>query len=85
MASPAKSRSNWSSNPLIANLRRRVRAEPLGSYRAQRDYLAILATGDGSAIAGRGRWLAVEGRWVWRWKDWLDRSFMARFAAGPPR
>lgn len=71
--------------PLIANLRRRVRAEPLGSYRAQRDYLAILATGDGSAIAGRGRWLAVEGRWVWRWKDWLDRSFMARFAAGPPR
>ncbi|MDP2803417.1 MAG: FAD-dependent oxidoreductase [Phreatobacter sp.] len=70
--------------PLIANLRRRVRAEPLGSYRAQRDYLAILATGDGSAIAGRGRWLAVEGRWVWRWKDWLDRSFMARFAAGSP-
>lgn len=65
--------------PLIDNLRRRVRGDPLRSYRAQRHVLTILSTGDGGAIAGRGAWLAVEGRWVWLWKDWLDRSFMTRF------
>lgn len=65
--------------PLIENLRRRVRGDPLQAYRAQRHFLTILSTGDGGAIAGRGTWLAVEGRWVWRWKDWLDRRFMTRF------
>jgi selenide,water dikinase len=65
--------------PLAENLRRRARGEALRPHRAQREYLAILATGDGSAIAGRGGWLAVEGAWVWRWKDWIDRRFMARF------
>lgn len=65
--------------PLIANLRRRVRGDPLQTYRAQHDILTILSTGDGGAIAGRGTWLAVEGRWVWLWKDWLDRRFMTRF------
>ncbi|WP_181313842.1 FAD-dependent oxidoreductase [Phreatobacter cathodiphilus] len=67
--------------PLVENLRRRVRGAALRPYRAQTRYLAILSTGDGGAVAGRGRWLALEGRWVWLWKDWLDRSFMGRFDA----
>lgn len=64
---------------LERNLRRRARGEALLPHHAQRDYLTILMTGDGSAIAGRGRWLALEGRLVWRWKDWIDRRFMRRF------
>lgn len=65
---------------LTENLRRRVRGESLLPHRSDANYLAILMTGDGSAIAGRGGWFAVEGRWVWRWKDWIDRRFMARFS-----
>jgi selenide,water dikinase len=65
---------------LTENLRRRARGEALAPHRSDPDYLAILMTGDGSAIAGRGSWFAVEGRWVWRWKDWIDRRFMRRFS-----
>jgi NADH dehydrogenase FAD-containing subunit len=54
------------------------------AYRPQRRFLVLLATGDGRAIASRGR-LWAEGRWVMRWKDHIDRGFIAGFAAGPVR
>jgi selenide, water dikinase len=63
---------------LAANLRRALLGGRLKRYRAQRQFLTIIGTGDGSAVATRGFW-AVEGRWVWRWKDWIDRQFMTRF------
>lgn len=65
---------------LTRNLRRRVRGHPLMPHRPDRDFLSLLMTGDGSAIAGRGKWFAVEGKWVWHWKDWIDRRFMRRFS-----
>ncbi len=65
---------------LAANIRLRSRGGNLKQHRSSADYLAILMTGDGSAIAGRGGWFAIEGRWVWRWKDWIDRRFMRRFS-----
>ncbi len=65
---------------LAANIRRRLRGEPLEPHWPSRRFLAILATGDGRAIAGRGALLAVDGRWVWRWKDWIDRRFMRMFS-----
>jgi pyridine nucleotide-disulfide oxidoreductase family protein len=64
---------------LTGNLRRRVRGESLEPHVSDPDYLSILMTGERSAIAGRGGWFAVEGRWVWLWKDWIDRRFMRRF------
>ena len=65
---------------LTDNLRRRARGEALRAHRSDPAYLAILMTGDRSAIAGRGRWFSAEGRWVWLWKDWIDRRFMRRFS-----
>ncbi len=50
-------------------------------FRPQLQFLALLATGSGRAIASRGV-LGAEGRWVWRWKDHIDRSFIRRFAIG---
>jgi selenide,water dikinase len=50
----------------------------LQPFSPQRHFLSIINTADGRAIAVRGRFVAA-GRWAWRWKDWLDRRFMARF------
>ncbi|MDX1579904.1 MAG: selenide, water dikinase SelD, partial [Gemmatimonadota bacterium] len=66
---------------LIENLRRALaEARPFRSYRPQRDFLALLNLGDGTAVGAK--WgLTASGRWVFRWKDWIDRRFMRRFQA----
>ena len=64
--------------PLADNLRRSVIERPLRAYRPQARWLALISTGDRYAVASRGA-LHLQGAWVWRWKDWIDRRFMARF------
>jgi len=64
--------------PLHDNLRRSLRGEPLREYRPQRRALALISTGDRQAIAVYGP-LSCHGAWVWRWKDRIDRAFMARY------
>ena len=67
--------------PVLArNLRRALWGEALERSIPQRDHLMLIATGDGRAIGGRGRFLAFEGRLAWRLKDFIDRRFMRRFA-----
>lgn len=69
--------------PLARNLRASITGRPLKPYRPQRQWLALISTGDRYAVASRGR-LDFHGAWVWRWKDWIDRRFMARFNDHPP-
>ncbi|GAA3971924.1 selenide, water dikinase SelD [Allohahella marinimesophila] len=68
--------------PLAINLRRYVENRSLFRYRPQRNWLALISTGDKYAFASKGRFLA-RGAWVWRWKDWIDRRFIARFSELP--
>ncbi|PAU78320.1 FAD-dependent oxidoreductase [Halomonas salipaludis] len=63
---------------LAGNLRASLHDRPLTRYRPQRRHLALISTGDRYAVASRGPW-SWSGNWVWRWKDRIDRRFMARY------
>jgi pyridine nucleotide-disulfide oxidoreductase family protein len=65
--------------PLAANLRARLLGQPLRPYAPQKRTLYLLSCGERRAIASWGDWSA-EGRWVWRWKDRIDRAFVARYS-----
>jgi selenide, water dikinase len=64
--------------PLADNLRRVLNGERPRPFVSQRRYLSILGTGDGRAVATRSDW-AIEGRWVWWWKDHIDRKWMRMY------
>ncbi len=68
---------------LYENLRRSLLSQPLRVYRPQHDFLSLMALGPKRAIASRGPFMSV-GRWVWRWKDRIDRRFMDRIHDVPP-
>jgi len=68
--------------PLAENLRRSLRGQPLRAYDPQRQWLALISTGNRHAVASRGG-LGFAGDWVWRWKDRIDREFMRRFTEFP--
>jgi selenide,water dikinase len=63
---------------LANNIVALLRGEPLENYVPQRGFLALLMTGDRSAIAS-WKGLAARGNWVWRWKDYIDQRFMDMF------
>jgi len=69
--------------PLANNLRRSLADKSLQPYRPQRHWLALISTGDRYAVASRAK-LGFAGRWVWRWKDWIDRGFMRRHSPSGP-
>jgi selenide, water dikinase len=69
--------------PVLAdNIRRMLIGRPLRPFRPQREALYLISTGERYALGARNG-LTVEGAWVWRWKDWIDRRFMRKFNALP--
>ncbi|WP_254896200.1 selenide, water dikinase SelD [Synechococcus sp. HK05] len=75
--------------PILAeNLRRQLAdpPRPLRRWRPQRWALQLLGDGGGAgsaspqALALYGPWQRGPARWLWRWKDRIDRRFMQGFA-----
>jgi selenide,water dikinase len=65
--------------PVLAhNLRASLLDKPLRQHRPQQRFLSLVSLGDKTATADKG-FFSVTGAWVWRWKDRIDRAFMARF------
>ncbi|WP_295625370.1 FAD-dependent oxidoreductase [uncultured Nitrosomonas sp.] len=50
----------------------------LQPYKPQRYFLSLLTTGGRHAVASRGAFFA-HGKWVWLWKNYIDRSFITSF------
>ena len=63
---------------LAANLRRGLAGEAPIPFITSSRALALLNCGNRYAVAS---WegIALEGRWVWHWKDRIDRQFIARY------
>ncbi|AFZ36542.1 Pyridine nucleotide-disulfide oxidoreductase family protein [Stanieria cyanosphaera PCC 7437] len=64
--------------PLFENWRRIILKRPLKTYTPQKNYLALIGTGDKNAIASWGL-IGWQSPLLWYLKDYIDRKFMNRF------
>jgi selenide, water dikinase len=69
--------------PILAhNLRAVLSGGAPRRFRPQHDYLKLVSLGEKAALAGK--WgMALEGAWLWRLKDRIDRAFMRKFRELP--
>lgn len=68
--------------PLFANITAMALGASLKPFRPQSRFLSLITTGAKEAVASRNGFSA-QGKWAWRWKDWIDRRFMDRFSRLP--
>lgn len=69
----------WKESKSDTNVKRAI---SLVSYTPQKRFLSLISAGNRFAIASRGRW-SVKGKWVWKWKDWIDRRWMRQYQILP--
>lgn len=67
---------------LAANLRAALARRPLVPHVSSTRFLSLISAGDRYAVASWGP-LAWKGKWVWRWKDRIDREFVGRYKEPP--
>ena len=71
--------------PLTNNILRYLTNKPLEPHQAQKHFLGLISTGDAYAIASKGDWwFPLEGKWLWTWKDSIDRKWMGKYTTDLP-
>ena len=65
--------------PLVHNLLAAHAGQALKAHHPPERTLNLLSCGAGHAIGSYGP-LSWEGAWVWRWKDRIDRAFVAKYS-----
>lgn len=72
--------------PLTANLRNRLlgRGREQVKWTPQKDFLGIVGIGNGEAVASKGP-LGIEGAFVWKLKDKIDRLWMNMYQVLPDK
>lgn len=68
--------------PLMENLQAAALGKTLRRYAPQKNFLSLVSTADGSALALRNS-TAKHGKALWWLKDYIDRKFMRRFSKLP--
>ncbi|MCC5885905.1 MAG: selenide, water dikinase SelD [Gammaproteobacteria bacterium] len=68
---------------LAQNLSAWIRGRSLRHFHPQQRALYLISTGDRRAVVARPGLPALRGSLIWRWKDRIDRRFMARFSNLP--
>ncbi len=68
---------------LYQNLVADLRGEEFVEHVPQTRLLALVGLGDGTCVASRGD-LALEGEWLYKLKDWIDRKWMWQYTGGLP-
>lgn len=63
---------------LAKNITAILEDRPLLAFKPQKRFLSLLTTGNRHAVASWGP-LFIRGKWVWWWKNHIDRAFVARF------
>ena len=68
--------------PVISeNIFRVLDGQPPKSWTPQSTNLSIISCGDRYALMSKN-FLSLHGGWVWTWKDYIDRKFMAMYGDG---
>ncbi len=71
---------------LLANLKRALLQQPLKPFKPQQNFLSLLSLGGKKALANRGNLSLSQQSCqsvLWRWKDKIDRRFMAMLSDLP--
>jgi selenide,water dikinase len=68
--------------PLAHNLRQALLNRPLKPFKPQQSLLALVSSGDKYAVANKS-FINFGGKFVWAWKDWIDRRWMAQYSELP--
>ena len=67
-----------SAKPLYQNLKRFFNNKELKPYVPQKEFLSLIGTANGTAVASRGNF-ALHSKSMWTLKDKIDKNFMKKF------